>query len=199
MPRDALIVVAESTDEGEEDIFLRALGEARAAHDTVGMGLVAPRQPDRFDTAWRIVRASLRCRGGAALGEPRRRASTILLDRMGVLAAHYAIADVEFVGGSFTDRGGQNLLEPAVCGCPVLYGFNTANWDAAAPPSRRRRRRLPLRDSDDLSARLVDLLGAPEGRRAAGVAARNAAAPARDPMGITIATIVELLRSEARA
>src|SRR6185503_1521385 len=36
-----------------------------------------------------------------------------IVDTMGELERVYALADVAFVGGTFTDRGGQNVLEPA--------------------------------------------------------------------------------------
>ena len=33
-----------------------------------------------------------------------------------------------FVGGSFVRRGGQNILEPAACGKPVLFGPHMENF-----------------------------------------------------------------------
>ena len=36
------------------------------------------------------------------------------------------------VGGSFEPLGGQNLIEPAACGCPVVMGPSTFNFAEAA-------------------------------------------------------------------
>ncbi len=36
-----------------------------------------------------------------------------------------------FVGGSLVPKGGQNLLEPAAWGCPVIYGPHTDNFEEA--------------------------------------------------------------------
>ena len=55
---------------------------------------------------------------GAAAGE----AQVTVLDTIGELAVAYRIATVVFVGGSFVPRGGQNVLEPAAQGKPVLFG-----------------------------------------------------------------------------
>ncbi len=45
----------------------------------------------------------------------------VLIDRIGVLADLYAIADIAYVGGSFKQNV-HNVLEPAVFGIPVLIG-----------------------------------------------------------------------------
>jgi 3-deoxy-D-manno-octulosonic-acid transferase len=44
------------------------------------------------------------------------------------LAAVYALADIAFVGGSLSDHGGHNILEPAQYGVPVVIGPNYANF-----------------------------------------------------------------------
>jgi 3-deoxy-D-manno-octulosonic-acid transferase len=36
------------------------------------------------------------------------------------------------LGGSFAPLGGQNLIEAAACGCPVLMGPHTFNFAQAA-------------------------------------------------------------------
>jgi 3-deoxy-D-manno-octulosonic-acid transferase len=49
-------------------------------------------------------------------------ASVVLLDTMGELQAFYSIADVVFCGGSLVPKGGQNVMEAAIWGKPVLFG-----------------------------------------------------------------------------
>ena len=48
------------------------------------------------------------------------------------MPAYYALADVALLGGSFLPFGGQNLIEAAACGCPVVMGPHTFNFTAAA-------------------------------------------------------------------
>jgi len=50
------------------------------------------------------------------------------VDVVGELRAAYWLATVVFVGGSFVRRGGQNILEPAACGKPVLFGPHMENF-----------------------------------------------------------------------
>jgi 3-deoxy-D-manno-octulosonic-acid transferase len=42
------------------------------------------------------------------------------------------MADVALLGGSFAPLGGQNLIEAAACGCPVVMGPHTFNFAQAA-------------------------------------------------------------------
>ncbi len=48
------------------------------------------------------------------------------------MALYFGLADVALLGGSFEPLGGQNLIEAAACGCPVLMGPHTFNFAEAA-------------------------------------------------------------------
>jgi 3-deoxy-D-manno-octulosonic-acid transferase len=48
------------------------------------------------------------------------------------MALYYASAQVALLGGSFEHLGGQNLIEAAACGCPVVMGPHTFNFAEAA-------------------------------------------------------------------
>ncbi len=53
-------------------------------------------------------------------------------DTLGEMPLYYALADVALLGGSFAPLGGQNLIEAAACGCPLLMGPHTFNFGQAA-------------------------------------------------------------------
>jgi 3-deoxy-D-manno-octulosonic-acid transferase len=48
------------------------------------------------------------------------------------MQAYYHLASVAWLGGSFAPFGGQNLIEAAACGCPVVMGPHTFNFADAA-------------------------------------------------------------------
>jgi 3-deoxy-D-manno-octulosonic-acid transferase len=48
--------------------------------------------------------------------------TVLIADTMGELRGIYALASVVFVGGTFNQVGGHNLIEPAALGKPVLFG-----------------------------------------------------------------------------
>jgi 3-deoxy-D-manno-octulosonic-acid transferase len=123
----APVLMAGSTHEGEEEILLGVF--ARLAERHAGLQLVvAPRYVERAGRVMALaVEAGLDVRlrsGGAAAGA----AAVTILDTIGELAAAYRLATLVFVGGSFVTRGGQNVLEPAAQGKPVLFGPHMENF-----------------------------------------------------------------------
>lgn len=131
------LVLAASTREGEEGELLAAW---RAAAPPARL-LLVPRHPQRFDDVAAMVE-----RGGWSLSrrsawpatgpDAQALAAEVWLgDSMGELPAYYAASRVALLGGSFAPLGGQNLIEAAACGCPVLMGPHTFNFAEAAERS----------------------------------------------------------------
>ena len=100
--------------------------------------VVVPRHPQRFDAVAAEVAAAgltLARRSAWAGDAPPPEAfgaDAWLGDSLGEMPAWYALADVALLGGSFAPLGGQNLIEAAACGCPLLLGPHTFNFAQAA-------------------------------------------------------------------
>jgi 3-deoxy-D-manno-octulosonic-acid transferase len=90
--------------------------------------VLAPRYVERAGRILALAAAAglpaRRRSAGAAAGS----APVTVLDTIGELAAAYRLATLVFVGGSFVTRGGQNVLEPAGQGKPVLFGPHMENF-----------------------------------------------------------------------
>ncbi len=128
------VVLAASTREGEEAPLLAAWLQLAPPRPLL---LLVPRHPQRFDEADRLVREaglSLRRRSEWADRPPADAAvaDVWLGDSLGEMATYYAAAHVALLGGSFAPLGGQNLIEAAACGCPVVMGPHTFNFADAA-------------------------------------------------------------------
>lgn len=122
--------LAASTREGEEALILDALAGLKIAGLLL---LLVPRHPQRFNEVAALVAArglSLCRRSAEAL--PSGATQVWLGDSMGEMAAYYAAADLALLGGSLLPFGGQNLIEAAACGCPLLVGPHTFNFAQAA-------------------------------------------------------------------
>ncbi len=82
----------------------------------------------------------------------------LLLDTLGELGACWGLADVAFVGGSLTRRGGQNMLEPAAYGAAVLFGPNTLNFRDIVEQLLARQAARVVRSAAELTFAVRDLL-----------------------------------------
>jgi len=127
------VLMGGSTHAGEETVVLDAFAVVRKREPTARLVLV-PRFPERLDEVEALVRArGLACVRLSKLtpdGPPPASAAdaVVLGDTVGELAKLYTVADVVFVGGSLTKRGGQNMMEPAGLGKPVVVGPATWNF-----------------------------------------------------------------------
>ncbi|MCW5589368.1 MAG: lipid IV(A) 3-deoxy-D-manno-octulosonic acid transferase [Legionellales bacterium] len=119
---DRPIWIAASTHDGEEEIILRAFALVKKALPTTLLVLV-PRHPERFNKVAHLAEREgyevvLRSSGERC----NKNTAVFLGDTMGELMLFYAASDLAFVGGSFVEVGGHNLLEPAAIGIPMLTG-----------------------------------------------------------------------------
>ena len=127
------VVLAAVTREGEEAPLLTAWAALPLPRPLL---LLVPRHPQRFDDV-----AGLVAQSGLSLSRrslwvadspPTESVDVWLGDSLGEMPAYYAAADVALLGGSFAPLGGQNLIEAAACGCPLLMGPHTFNFAQAA-------------------------------------------------------------------
>lgn len=124
LPPDCRVWVAGSTHEGEEERLLDVFVSLRQDVPDLHM-IIAPRYVERAERiAAMAEKRGLPARLRSRPGDCR---PVLVLDTIGELAACYALASLVFVGGSFVRRGGQNILEPAACAKPVLFGPHVDN------------------------------------------------------------------------
>jgi 3-deoxy-D-manno-octulosonic-acid transferase len=132
------VLLAAVTREGEEALLLQAWQSLQVLPAAKRpLLLVVPRHPQRFDEVAALLQ-------GAGLTLARRSrwqdlppaealaADAWLGDSMREMALYYAMSQVALLGGSFAPLGGQNLIEAAACGCPVVMGPHTFNFAEAA-------------------------------------------------------------------
>jgi 3-deoxy-D-manno-octulosonic-acid transferase len=179
------VLLAASTREGEEAPLLQAFAATAPAATLL---VLVPRHPQRFDEVAALIEAaglSYRRRSAwAGMSDLEPTVRVMLGDSLGELFAYYAACDVAFVGGSLAPLGGQNLIEAASVGRPVLVGPHTFNFEEATQGAIEAGAALRVRDADELLATALTLLAdAPARARmgAAGLdfAARNRGATAR--------------------
>ena len=176
--RDALGVragdrvwIAGSTHEGEEELLFSVYKKLITETPDLFM-VIAPRYLERAARVVQLAReAGLRV--GLRSNGNQERAPVIVLDTIGELARAYRLATIVFVGGSFTTRGGQNILEPAAQGKPVLFGPHMENFHDSVQVLVGRGG-IQVKDEEHLVRVMSDLFSRPESIDSLGALARNA-------------------------
>ena len=153
------VVLAAVTREGEEEPLLQCWLRLAPPRPLL---LLVPRHPQRFDAVAALVSGcglSLWRRSAWEAQPPAEAAAADvwLGDSMGEMPLYYAAADVALLGGSFGRFGGQNLIEAAACGCPLLMGPHTYNFSEAAEWSLAAGASLRVADIEEGVARAVAL------------------------------------------
>ena len=167
---------------GEEDILLRIYADLRQSHP--GLRLVlAPKHAERLPEVRSLIeRAGFVPAGLSSLkmhppNDENNRIpanGVILVDTFGELDAVYAAADIVFVGRSLTQHGGQNMLEPAALGKPVIFGPNTENFREAVELLLAARAAFRVNSETELHQCIAEFIGNPEPFRRAGADGRKA-------------------------
>ena len=122
---DRPVLFAASTHAGEEGIL--ALTHERLARRLPGLlTVIAPRHPERGAELAASLPGAVRRGAG---GEPGPETGLYLVDTLGELGLFYRLAGAAVIGKSLlAPGGGQNPLEPARLGCPILLGPHMGNF-----------------------------------------------------------------------
>lgn len=190
---DRLIWVCGSTHVGEEEIVFRVFRELRAKFPSLFL-VLAPRHPERTKE---VLAVAERCGVSVTLRTqpPQSGADCLLLNTTGELKAFYEAATVIFVGKSLRGRGGQNIIEAAATGAPVLFGPAMQNFEAIADDFVRAGAGVQVADEATLRLALEELLAKPERRREMAERARQVIVQGSGAAERTLEAMVALVKS----
>lgn len=171
------VFTAGSVRDGEETIVVDVWQSLRRAHPALRL-IVAPRHAhavagmvDLLNARGItfVLRSAQRTAGGAAL-----QGDCLVVDTFGELSSLYALSDIAFVGGSLVRRGGQNPIEPAAYGVPVLFGNDMSNFESEAKVLEDFGGGVRINNTEEFIRHLGHFIQDPAARRAAGARARAA-------------------------
>ena len=175
-------------DPDEDEAVIAAFQQVSALEPGLLL-LLAPRKPERFDTAAQaLARAGIRfvrrsgLPGSGQLPLP----AVLLLDSIGELSSLFPLAGVVFMGGTLASRGGHNILEPALAARPIVVGPHMENFAEIAADFRAAGALVEVRDPASLAAAVTGILQNPV--RAADLGAK-AASRARVRQGATAVAV----------
>lgn len=189
-----LVLLGGSTWPGEEEVLLDYFLRARKRHPALKLVLV-PRHAERRDEVVAVIqRRGLdfiqRSKGlpvseGAVPG-------VLLVDTTGELRHLYTAATVTFVGKSLIQHGGQNIIEPAACGKPVVVGPNMENFLDIAAEFTAGGGLVQVQDAAGLMRELDALLQDPALRAAVGEKAASLVMKNKGSLRVTVERALKL-------
>jgi 3-deoxy-D-manno-octulosonic-acid transferase len=147
------IFVAGSTREGEEELILDAIEGLDI------LTIIVPRHPQRFDEVEVLLTTrhiSHKLKTDISTFIPKD-TKVVLGNTMGELFTYYAASDFTFVGGSLKKFGGQNIIEPASLGKPILMGKYTYNFAEASKSAVKVGAATQVKDALDFKKKLETL------------------------------------------
>jgi 3-deoxy-D-manno-octulosonic-acid transferase len=127
------IIVAGSTHEGEEELMISVYSQLKKDSPDLNL-VIAPRHPERFLDVDNLLKSKdISFIRRSTIGSPSQFSDllhgiVILLDTIGELSSIYGKADIAVIGKSFRGYGGQNPLEPAYWGKPIICGPHMENF-----------------------------------------------------------------------
>lgn len=154
---DDAVVVAGSTHRGEETAVIQAVLALRQQRSGVRL-VLAPRHPERAGEVERLVSQSgLTVQLLTQVPEHAPCWDALIIDTLGQLPGFYGLASAVFVGGSLIPHGGQNPLEPASLGKPVIVGPSMENFSAIMERLRAHQAVRQLSGPDELACALREV------------------------------------------
>jgi 3-deoxy-D-manno-octulosonic-acid transferase len=186
--------IAGSTVDGEEELVLDAWRRVRASVPHARL-LIAPRRPERFSTVADVVaRRGFAVARRSQLSSPAPADAVLVLDSMGELPSVYSLGVAVFVGGSLVDRGGHNILEPAIAGKVVIVGAHLSNFAEMEAAFRAAEAFVQVESVDGLAVAVTRALTDAAWVREMGEKARHAAASQKGAAAATAEALRPLLQ-----
>ncbi len=172
--------VAGSTHPEEEKVILDIHARLRVKHPDLLLA-IAPRHAERASKisglmrqrgVAHVLRTDLNSDHAHSRLRPNsssiRESDALLLDTTGELKYLYERASLIFIGKSLIGHGGQNIIEPAALGKPVIFGPHMENFSTIVSDFLRAAAAIQVKDADELESEITRLLGDPASRKLLG-------------------------------
>jgi 3-deoxy-D-manno-octulosonic-acid transferase len=190
IPADAPLLVAGSTHAGEEEILMDVFQRLNSRFPNLFLVLV----PRHFERAGAVaaqlashkIDFVLRSDITPETSQDAGSVQCLLVNTTGELMSFYRPATVVFVGKSLTARGGQNPIEPAALGKPVVFGPNMQNFADVVKIFLAADAAVQVSDAAGLEQVFAQLLSQPERRAELG---QNALTAVRQNQGAVARTV----------
>jgi 3-deoxy-D-manno-octulosonic-acid transferase len=194
---DTLLLVAGSTHDGEEKILAQQYVRLRKKFPNLFLVIV----PRHFERARSVAKDLADCGVTCAYrsklnpeSTSKKQADCLLVDTTGELRHFYKLATLVFIGKSLTAKGGQNPIEPAALGKPVVFGPNMQNFSDITSIYLAKDAMVQVKDAAALETTFDHLLSDADYRLKLGQKALQVTQENRGAMNRTVELIIDQLK-----
>ena len=188
IPNGAVVLLGGSTWPGEEAVLCDLYKKLRRNHSELFLVLV-PRHVERADEIIQCLEErglSFVRRSQPVDAQGEEQPDVLFVDTTGELRNFYSVADIVFVGKSLLEHGGQNPIEPSMCGKAVVVGPNMENFPAVMPVFLKHKAIKQVDGVETLGSTIESLVLDPSGRESLGQRAATVVADNRGAIQRTI-------------
>ena len=198
-----LVLIGGSTHEGEEEILLRIFERLSKTYPNLRL-IIAPRHIERTRDVSRLIEKKgfvpvlKTAVDSSNYGWQNSKKEIILIDTVGDLEKIYALSDYVFVGKSLVPSGGQNMMEPAGLGKPVVFGPHVFNFKEEVDMLLRNDAAKMVETEDELCEAIEFFIKNPEAAKEMGLRAQGVVNEKRGATEKNMDIIREILKRKER-
>ncbi len=149
-------IIFASTHENEE---AQIINEYLKHKNTIDALLVIiPRHPERFDVVYKLAKNSNLNVTRRSKNQLAQNAQILLGDSMDEMMSYFDIADIVFMGGSLSNTGGHNMLEPAAFAKTIIFGPNVFNFTEISSDLLKQNAAIQIQNVSALFEKIIVLL-----------------------------------------
>jgi 3-deoxy-D-manno-octulosonic-acid transferase len=149
-------IIFASTHEGEEAQIINQYLKHKRTIDA--LLVIIPRHPERFDAVYKLAKNANLNVIRRSENQSAQNAQILLGDSMDEMMSYFGSADIVFMGGSLSNTGGHNMLEPAAFAKPIIFGPNIFNFTEISSDLLKQNAAIQIQNVSGLFEKITGLL-----------------------------------------
>ena len=176
-----VLLFASIHDEIEENASIVSHCEA-SKHTRELLTIVIPRHPKKTKNIMnKAVMNNLNFELRSTKKLPSDETNIYIADTIGEIGTFFSLSDICFIGGSLSNKGGHNLIEPALEKCSIIFGPDITNHKKSSEILIKANAAIQIKNVEELKKNICDLIIHKSKRKRLSIAAKNALQNIPDP------------------
>ena len=121
--------------------------------------IIVPRHPEKIDNLIKIIEKNNLNYKIRSKGElPSIDTDIYIANTIGEMGSFFSICDISFIGGTLSNKGGHNLIEPALEKCSIIFGPDVANHKSVSKILIKSKGAIQIKNTEELGENICELI-----------------------------------------